>query len=800
MILYFCKSQERRLKVAANSQVNGIDYLEVSPIDQTILEVHFIHPLPGESGGVPSGTGQTLQEGNILIKGGVRIKEIEVTSIAISGNLLTVQVSSSGDFSFYSFMLVASPTDESAPSGFDPRLASLEFSFKANCPSDFDCKPDIVCPPEVLSDPHLNYLAKDFASFKRLMLDRMSLIMPSWTERNPADLQVALVELLAYTGDYLSYYQDAVATESYLFKARLRTSARRHARLLDYHMHDGCNARAWVFLEVEKGGGADTANLPTGTALLTKGPIHEVSLTQVDFLKANYGAEVKIFETLHDLTLHSVHNELSFYTWDDLECCLPKGATKATLYRKDQDPIHLTPGHVLIFEEVISPTTGVKADADLLKRCAVRLTKVTDETDVISNINVVEIEWHESDALPFAMCISERVNGVFMENISIARGNIVLADHGLKVEHNALNPSFASGTEVYKPLLLHQGITVSTSYDHVEAVSIPANETIRQDPSKAVPVITLIDGEDSWQAQRDLLASSRFAKEFVAEIESDLSVRLRFGDDYLGEKPGDGFQPKATYRLGNGLSGNVGPEAIGRIVFNPGGITKVRNPLPAQSGTDQESIEQVKQFAPEAFRTQERAVTEADYATKTKLHPEVQNAVAQFRWTGSWHTVFLIIDRKEGIAIDDTFEDEIRLHLEKYRMAGYDLEIISPVFVPLEIEMRICVKAGYFKSAIQEKLQSIFSRFELPSGELGFFHPDNFTFGQPIYASALIDRAMSLDGVLSVELKTFKRLHRPSNAFEVYRIMPDGSEIIQLENDPSFPENGKINFIMQGGL
>ena len=59
---------------------------------------------------------------------------------------------------------------------------------------------------------------------------------------------VTLVELLAYVGDYLSYQQDAVATEAYLETARCRVSVRRHTRLMDYFMHNGCNARAWVQL------------------------------------------------------------------------------------------------------------------------------------------------------------------------------------------------------------------------------------------------------------------------------------------------------------------------------------------------------------------------------------------------------------------------------------------------------------------------------------------------------------------------------------------------------------------------
>ena len=78
------------------------------------------------------------------------------------------------------------------------------------------------------------------------MLDRLSSSIPGWTERSPADLQVTLVDLLAYVGDRLSYEQDAVATEAYLGTARRRVSVRRHARLLGYRMHEGCAARAFV--------------------------------------------------------------------------------------------------------------------------------------------------------------------------------------------------------------------------------------------------------------------------------------------------------------------------------------------------------------------------------------------------------------------------------------------------------------------------------------------------------------------------------------------------------------------------
>ena len=116
--------------------------------------------------------------------------------------------------------------------------------------------------------PEIDYLARDYQGFRRLMLDRLSLLVPGWQERSAADLGVTLVELLAYAADNLAYRQDAVANEAYLATARQRISVRRHARLVDYHLHEGCNARAFVHFDVN---GQNIA-LPKGTQLLTRVP------------------------------------------------------------------------------------------------------------------------------------------------------------------------------------------------------------------------------------------------------------------------------------------------------------------------------------------------------------------------------------------------------------------------------------------------------------------------------------------------------------------------------------------------
>lgn len=418
-----CRNEQRR-HLVRQKQRNGLDYLEVSGNQ---LCVHFLGPVP-----------QNLALANVQITGGQVIQDIQVMALELElqddptlDSCLRVYVDKTGDFSTYTLTIVAldaasRPTNRPHPD-FDPRYSHLTFSFKVDCPNDLDCKTDTACPPEELGDEtaaaSINYLAKDYASFRQLILDRLALLMPDWTERHIPDLGITLVELLAYVGDYLSYYQDAVATEAYLGTARQRISVRRHARLVDYAMHEGCNARTWVHVTLD---GNDHFSLPLeATYLITaipNGPPAGEVLSPLDLSNLPASA-YEVFEPMDKAprTLYQSHNAMRLYTWGDRECCLPKGSTRATLidgWRSPETPntpsspsdddcndeenpelppwtglermLHLQPGDILIFEEVKGAYTGHPGDADPRRRHAVCLTKVTPTIDSLQTVQDVE--------------------------------------------------------------------------------------------------------------------------------------------------------------------------------------------------------------------------------------------------------------------------------------------------------------------------------------------------------------------------------------------------------------------------
>lgn len=811
-----CGTELRRQQVRDHTTLNGIDYLEVfdqeaiaigSPRQRTLL-LRFLKAVP------------VVTADNIDIVGGVRVTPVRVQWVERAGSVsvppataaekaffealadrdlvAVIRTDADGDFSVYRLRL--KPAAGAPLTNLDPALVELDFSFKVECPSGFDCRPDTDCPPQPVAAPAIDYLAKDYASFRRLMLDRLAVVMPDWRDRSPADVGVMLVETLAYVADHLSYYQDAAATEAYLGTARRRVSVRRHARLLDYFVHEGCNARAWLCIQVQQGGDADGATLPTGTRFLTGALGSPPTLDPADLDEALKSALPVVFETLHPVTPTAARNRISFYTWSDEECCLPQGATRATL--ENEPDAKLATGDVLVFETVLDPASGDAAGAAPGQRHVVRLTRAEAVTDPLNGRALCEIEWAAADALPFPLCLSSRKKGgELVADVSVVRGNVVLADHGRSMPSEPLVPATVGESGAYRPHLARGGVTCAVAYDHAAARTQPAARAVRQDPHAALPWLEVAGDGHLWRPRRDLLASDRFAAEFVLEAESDGTAYLRFGDGVLGRRPSAHATFTARYRIGNGAAGNVGRESIRRVVTALRDVDRVWNPLPAAGGVDPEPLAQVRLDAPEAFRVQERAVTEADYARVAALHPEVQGAAARFRWTGSWYTVFVSVDRKGGRAVDAGFRRELRAHLERYRLAGYDLEIRPPQFVPLEIVMNVCVAPGYFKSEVKRALLRVLGSTDLPDGSRGFFHPDGYSFGDPVYLSQLYAAAESVAGVDYVEVTKFQRWGKPANGeIDAGAVRSEPLEILQLANDPSFPENGKLELNVAGGL
>lgn len=805
--------------------LNGIDFIEYRrdllavPARQHVLDVTFLKPAP-----VPP----AVTSSNFTVLGGVRIVDLRVLDVeADAGDprVLHVFVDREGDFSAYVLDI--------EHASIDVERSQAQFSFKASCPSDLDCKPVDDCPPVVLDEPALDYMAKDYQSFRRLMTDLIADRNPDWQERLPADLGMTLVELIAYAGDYLSYYQDAgPGTEGYLDTCLHRISAARHARLVDYTMRNGRNAATFVHFAAVAG--ANTV-VPQGTALTSRigVPLQgEVGAPGVVLpVTADFDADpalrnVKTFETMRPTRLIDSNNEIRIHSWSDAQCCLAKGATSAWLYAASGGVAirpDIVPGEYLLLEEVQSPITGVAADADPKHRQVVLIESVTPTEDAVftnslagpgltPRLNVavpalplLRVTWTEADALTFPLCISALTDqDVPVDPVSVARGNIAPADHGRTVvRDSALGtlrlPDPGSGRWPLPSLALPDAPLTHTG----EGPAVQLLLNFFGDPSA-----------ESWLPVPGLLDSGPFDQSFVAEIDNAGAAVLRFGDDQYGRRPLDAGRAVARYRIGNGTAGNCGRDTLVHVAANAAAaaIDFVRQPVAARLGEDPETIEHVRQIAPEAFRAiQFRAVTERDWEEVALRNPDVAAAKASFHWTGSWHTVFVAIHPTDagnlrrlpggGAELQPQFADAIHAYLTRFKLAGYDLDVRAAIYVPLEIDIRLCVATGHFRGDVLAEAERVLSNRSFADGSRGFFHPLAFGFGTAVYLSRLYAAVEAIEGVASAEITLFKRYWElPRDELARGLIEMGAFEIARLDNDVNFPENGVLRLSAVGGL
>ena len=349
----------------------------------------------------------------------------------------------------------------------------------------------------------------------------------------------------------------------------------------------------------------------------------------------------------------------------------------------------------------------------------------------------------------------------------------------------------------------------------------PAAAALSQQPTEALPDARLFErrqvvlpgqpappppaaDQTIWLPQPDLLRSGPRDAYFVAEIE-DERAQLRFGDGSSGRAPEAGTAFFATYRVGNGTAGNVGPEAISRIVFRnastSGWLLFPRNPLPAAGGLNPQPLAEVKLYAPTTFRKDmRRAITADDYARLAERDPRVQRAAAVLRWTGSWYQVRVAIDPRAQAEADTALLEAIERSLAPYRRIGHDLAVVPARYVPLEIELIVCVRPSFLRGHVKAALIDVFGNRQLPDGRYGFFHPDALTFGAGIALSRLVAAAQAIEGVETVKVATLQRLGQGANGELERGLLAIGpQEIARLDNDPNRPENGKLVLTLRGG-
>jgi hypothetical protein len=759
------------------SGLNGIDYVELVPGGTPPkLRVHFLTAAALAASGITA-----------RLEGGDRIPSVEFAPIVAADwgsdgegrPLLTLQPTAEGDFSTYR-LRIQSPK-------LDPRYAEAPVSFKVFCESRFDCAPlPQSCPPDTAVAPSIDYLAKDFTSFRRLLLDDAAQRLPGWVERSEADFAVMLAEALSALADELSYQQDRTAANLSFATAVSRQALVAHARLVDFEPEPLRSASAELMLTV--------APLAAAVAAGTR-------FDGVDGDGRRLGFEVG--DGLAGPTSYKVDSRWNWplvpWWWDEDEQCLARGATTMWIVGNDHG---LAAGCRVLIQ------TDLEGESI---RQIVTLTDAVADFDPLfapgTGTPLTRLVWGEADALQ-----RDRDLG-----LTLLGGNLVPATQGVRLsERFAVAPAPASSP----------GAVVAVEREGTNGVAV------QRLPLKSAPLAWVTDASRPelrveqvapqgrrWHYARTLLDAEALDPAVTVDLErwrpiafaddgapvhwepdGDDGAVLRFGDGVFGLPPEPGAVFDVTYRVGAGAAGNLPADAISEIPA-PGIVTEVRNPMPSAGGKDEESAGHVRRFAPQAFRAHPlRAVLARDYDATARELPWVQDAGTRFRWTGSWHTAFTAVDGRGGGDVGMFQHVALAQLIDRRRLAGVEAFAPPPRFVAIDLEIDICVAAGARRDEVERRVLERLAPASREQRASGFFFADRFTFGTPLYRARIEEAVARIEGVKGVLAIRYRR----RDSLKAFRPLPAllklaAGEILRVDNDRDRPERGTLRIYAEGG-
>ncbi|MEO0760300.1 MAG: hypothetical protein AAFZ09_00550, partial [Pseudomonadota bacterium] len=600
--------EDRKALLCEQTAVSGIDFVRVvDPDDQRRLQVFFL--IDPDTLDVPFDITIDPPAGFAAIEAAEGEDDIVITALAwdrvpdAQGQLrtvLVVDVAAPGGFRDYRLTLA----DPVTPPRIDRFFNATRFSFKQGCPARADCRPVHDCPEDALTDWPVDYLARDFESFRSALLDFSTQAYPDWETRIPADVGAMVMDLMAALGDEFSYVQDRYSREAYLETLSQRRSLAAFAELVDYQLDPGLSASTLLRFTVDAGGVEVPAGLRAWADVEGLAPI---AFETGSGLRAHRDIPAEGLEA-ESLWLHAAWNDMAVHVPDPSTPCLGVGARELWVLGEPLAAATLpgAPDPAAIARFWIGRTLLIETRPEDRSEPRRRHAVVIDEAvEVVTDplcldeddnpITATRLHWRGEDALPFELD----------QTVAFVSANLMGATAGLTVvEHLAIDSPPTTHPEIPTTIeragphreggraILHRHSLRLSAEDGIGWLfaSTPPPLGAFPRPEILIEEVTPDGGPaedfaagDVWRFRREMLLADDLDRAFTlepgawrqiigfdrggerithADYAADEGVTIRFGDATFGRRPPDDTVFRATWRTGPGRRANVAADTV----------------------------------------------------------------------------------------------------------------------------------------------------------------------------------------------------------------------------------------------
>jgi hypothetical protein len=612
------------------------------------------------------------------------------------------------------------------------------------------------------------------------LVDEMRALIPKyaphWTDHNPSDLGITLIELFAWLAEQLIYRLNRVPEKNYIA----------FLNLLGITRDPATPARAFLSFKVDD----VERTVPGGTQVQTTGtetapPIVFETDESLLVLPTDLGA-VLLFE--NDAGYADLSAQITRAPVRPLTIRVPGNGTRILCLgftRAARKAMQL----LLLFSSPVRRGSGDDPPEVVItwllpeanKKPSAWTTKALDlaPTDFqypvaqwLENGTVsctppatwssqVPINW-SPDIRPvggsgpagphfwLAIRLQNRLAAPVLIGIDQILFNAISARNALSVTEDAPEIFRASGQPYQRFSLTHQPLFVQP-----EAASHPSRLQVKVGPD--------LQHLETWESVDDFPPTNASVYRFesvTGEIQfGNFDTRTNTG---RGRIPPDSSTIVATYRyVAGGTGGNVPAGALSVLRQSPriAGIKAVTNLAPAYGGSDEEPIEETLRRAPQELRIRSRAVTAEDYAFLAReASTDVASAACLQPRTSETGTPWLYanIDRAPGkvtvvivprYGLDNPRPQpsadllrEVHAYLERRRDLTAELVVRGPVYLPIRVHATITLfgrigDTGVNPAALEEELQRRVADFLHPTR--GGVDGQGWAVGQPVHVSDL---------------------------------------------------------------
>jgi len=215
------------------------------------------------------------------------------------------------------------------------------------------------------------------------------------------------------------------------------------------------------------------------------------------------------------------------------------------------------------------------------------------------------------------------------------------------------------------------------------------------------------------------------------------------------------------YRHGGGRAGNIFAGAIASVSGIDG--VEVTNPMPASGGADEEALDEALRRMPEELRRRDRAVTPGDFCELALATPGADIGRAETlelfrpstRETNAAGVVSVMVWPAVDAGEQEPAPSRTQLRqvcnwLDQRRLLTTEVYVIPPVYRKIAVAVGLKIRTGYGADGVRTWVETVLRQYLSP---LPPFGPEGrgWPLGRPVHAAELEAAVLQVEGVEYLE-------------------------------------------------